>query len=366
MQMKKGGRKSIKREDRVEKAIPVLIGWYRENRRELPFRADPTPFHIWLSEIMLQQTRIEAALPYYARFLAEVPDIASLAALPDERLMKLWQGLGYYSRARNLKKAAQTVCERFGGELPADAALLKKLPGIGDYTAGAIASIAFGLPTPAVDGNVLRVMTRLLACPDDITLPETRKKIALLLSSHYPVGKEAGLLTEGLMELGESVCIPNGEARCNLCPLAFCCEAREKDKVNDFPVKAEKKERRIEEKTVLLLSCGDRFAIEKRPPGKLLADLWQFPLLDGAYSGEEITSFLAGKGIKAEKISPCGKARHIFTHIEWKMTGFRVECFEKDGTFLWKTPSEIRDEYAIPSAFRYFRKQILAESAEKS
>ena len=206
-------------EERLRACVAPLLSWYRGARRELPWRAEPTPYRVWVSEIMLQQTRIEAVIPYYERFMAELPDVAALAAVPEERLLKLWEGLGYYSRARNLKKAAERVTAEHGGALPADAAALRKLPGIGDYTAGAIASIAFGLPEPAVDGNVLRVVMRLTACGDDVLEQRTRRRVAGELRAVYPSGGEAGLLTEALMELGETLCLPNGEPRCESCPL---------------------------------------------------------------------------------------------------------------------------------------------------
>ena len=205
-----------------------LVAWYRENKKDYPWRQEPTPYHVWISEIMLQQTRIEAALDYYTRFIKELPDVFALAAVEDDRLMKLWQGLGYYSRARNLKKAALTLVNDYGGVLPDDAKALQKLPGIGEYTAGAIASIAYHKPEPAVDGNVLRVLSRLLLSYDDIMLPATKKAMTAKLRSVYPCGEEASLLTEGIMELGEVVCIPNGEPRCAVCPVAEFCRAKEK------------------------------------------------------------------------------------------------------------------------------------------
>ena len=206
--------------------LEQIVAWYAGSRRVLPWREDRSPYQVWVSEIMLQQTRIEAVIPYYHRFLAALPTVADLAAVEDEKLMKLWEGLGYYSRARNLKKAAQRILSDFGGELPATAAELKSLPGIGDYTAGAIASIAFGQPEPAVDGNVLRVMTRLLAWDADVASPKTKAEMIRLLRQHYPGGEAAGLLTEGIMELGETLCSPNGEARCELCPVRRFCRAR--------------------------------------------------------------------------------------------------------------------------------------------
>ena len=185
----------ISDEKRLSQAVPALVEWYAAHKISMPWREDPTPYHVWISEIMLQQTRIEAAIPYYYRFLEALPDIPSLAAVEDDKLLKLWQGLGYYSRARNLKKAAVEILDRYDGRLPADAKALRGLPGIGDYTAGAIASIAYGLPEPAVDGNVLRVVMRLTACDDDILAPSTRKRVAEMLRAVYPSGADAAALT---------------------------------------------------------------------------------------------------------------------------------------------------------------------------
>ncbi|MBR1457019.1 MAG: A/G-specific adenine glycosylase, partial [Oscillospiraceae bacterium] len=225
-------------QERVARCIPRIIDWYAASRRVLPWREDPTPYHVWISEIMLQQTRIEAVIGYYERFLEALPTVEALAAVEEDRLLKLWEGLGYYSRARNLKKAAALLVERYGGRLPDTAEELGKLPGIGDYTAGAIASIAYGRPEPAVDGNVLRVLARILESPEDIMQPAVRRGMAVLLRAQYPSGERAALLTEGIMELGETLCVPNGEARCGLCPVRALCGARQSGSVERYPVKA--------------------------------------------------------------------------------------------------------------------------------
>ena len=250
--------------EKLKTIVSPLIKWYASHPKDLPWRRDPTPYHVWISEIMLQQTRIEAAIPYYERFVSEIGDVYALAAVEDEKLMKLWQGLGYYSRARNLKAAAQIICERYGGELPAEVSELKSLPGIGDYTAGAISSIAYGNPTPAVDGNVLRVMMRLFAEEDDVLSAKTKTRVTGELQGIYPSGAEAGMFTEALMELGELVCIPNGDAHCEECPIREYCEAFHSGRVGELPVRNAKKERRVEERTVLLLCCRGKYAITKR------------------------------------------------------------------------------------------------------
>ncbi len=342
----------------LPEALLLIREWYAASRRSLPWREDPTSYHTWIAEIMLQQTRIEAVIPYYARFLRELPDIASLAAVSEDRLLKLWEGLGYYSRARNLKKAAILIMERYGGELPANAEELKKLPGIGDYTAGSIASIAFGLPEPAVDGNVLRVMTRLLACADDIALPATKKAFITLLREEYPSGEDAALLTEGIMELGETVCLPNAFPRCSSCPVRKLCSAHLQGKELAYPVKSAAKTRRIEEKTVFLIRCGSRFAICRRPDHGLLAGLWEFPNIDDTLSREEIICKMQALGLRILALRPCGEAKHVFTHVEWHMRGWLLDCAEEAPVFTWKTAAEIALDYSLPTAFRVYQKKL--------
>ena len=303
---------------------------------------------------MLQQTRIEAVRGYYARFLEALPDLSALAAVEEDRLLKLWEGLGYYSRARNLKKAAVQVMERWGGELPRRAEELKTLPGVGDYTAGAIASIAYGEPEPAVDGNVLRVVMRLLACRDDVLLPATRRRVTELLRAVYPRGEEAALLTEGIMELGETVCTPNAEARCALCPLAELCRANLRGTARDFPFRSPPRERRVETRTVLLLRCGGRWAIRRRPEKGLLAGLWEFPNWEGALGPEELAARL-GVPLRCRS---CPSAKHVFTHVEWRMQGFLADCETPPEGFAWHTANEIAESFSIPTAFKSFTRQL--------
>lgn len=355
-------------------AARILTEWYGADARPLPWRDSPTPYHVWLSEIMLQQTRIEAVIPYYERFLQELPDIAALAAVEDEKLMKLWEGLGYYSRARNLKRAAAVVMNEHGGALPHTAAELRNLPGVGPYTAGAIASIAYGEPEPAVDGNVLRVVTRLLADPSDILQNATRERVTSLLRETYPAaGDGCRQLTQAWMELGERVCIPNGTPHCESCPLAALCRAHAAGEEEAYPTRSAKKPRRIEHKTVLLLFCGDRFAVRRRPDAGLLAGLWEFPNLDGDADETEVRAYLSTLGLTPRLIAPTAPAKHIFTHIEWHMRGYAVDCSQQaDCTeqadssqpadiadFRWVTADEWRDEYAAPTAYRAFTRLVL-------
>ncbi len=338
----------------IEQALPRIADWYAAVRRPLPWRLSPTPYHVWISEIMLQQTRIEAVIPYYERFLSELPDIPSLAKVDENRLLKLWEGLGYYSRARNLKKAALLVTESFGGELPASAEELRRLPGIGDYTAGAIASIAFGLPEPAVDGNVLRVVSRLLADGRDVLSPSVRREAAARLRESYPSGEAAALVTEGLMELGETVCVPNAEARCGSCPLSPLCRARAEGEPERYPLRSAPKARRVEERTVLLLRCDGKTAIRRREEKGLLAGLWEFPSLEGFRTEDELRALYP----HALSITPCGGARHLFTHVEWRMRGFLIELPQETADLIWEHPETIRAGYSVPTALKSYLKLL--------
>lgn len=340
---------------------PLVVEWFRREGRILPWREGRNPYRIWISEVMLQQTRIEAVIPYYHRFLRELPDLAALAACPEDKLLKLWEGLGYYSRARNLKKAAVTVMTEHGGEMPREVSALRRLSGIGDYTAGAIASIAFGQPAPAVDGNVLRVMTRVLGDESDIALPETKKKIAALLETVYPTGSAAGDLTEGIMEIGERVCIPAGVPLCTICPLRKICAAKD-GLWEKIPVKSPKKERKIIEKTVFVLKAENEIAIRRRPAEGLLAGMWEFYSVDAVLTSADAKKHLEQEGFTPVELVPLGKAKHVFTHLEWHMTGYLVSCTEKKEGFLWKPMDEIDSSYAIPTALQ----KIKQKAKEKS
>lgn len=335
----------------------LLLPWYEANKRELPWRSDREPYHVWLSEIMLQQTRVEAVRGYYARFLAALPDIPALAACEDDRLHKLWEGLGYYSRVRNLKKAAQILVSEYGGVFPADYAAVRALPGIGDYTAGAICSICFGQPTPAVDGNVLRVMTRLSASRAPISRPQTKREITAALRAVYPVG-QCCEFTQALMELGATVCVPNGAPDCAACPAAALCHSKTGELWHEIPTKEEKKPRRKEEKTVLLLHCGDRIAVRKRPNAGLLAGLWEFPNTDGTLGAQAALEQAADWGCHPRELVKAVRKRHIFTHVEWTMTGYLIECDAMPECLVWATPEMLEQDVSLPTAFRQFREDI--------
>ena len=333
--------------------VPPLLAWYDASKRILPWRDDPTPYRVWVSEIMLQQTRVEAVIPYYERFMAELPTLESLAAVDDEWLMKLWEGLGYYSRARNLKAAARMLAGEFGGEFPRTREGLLQLPGVGGYTAGAVASIAMNLPEPAVDGNVLRVVARLTGSRADIAKPRTRDDVAAALREIYPAGR-CGDFTQALMELGATVCLPNGEPLCAACPWAELCTARREGVTDEIPVKAPKKARTVEARTVFLLRRGELAAVRRRPPRGLLAGMWELPNAEGVMTSEDALALAREWGVMPLAATPGPEAVHIFTHREWRMKSFRIECAGEGGGFRWLTRAEFERELALPAAFRSF------------
>ena len=343
-------------------ALPrVLLPWYRRNRRDLPWRADKEPYHIWLSEIMLQQTRVEAVKGYYTRFLAALPTIEALAGCDDEILHKLWEGLGYYSRVRNLKKAAIVIMENHGGVFPKTYGEVLALPGIGEYTAGAICSIAYDLPTPAVDGNVLRVVSRLTEDATPIDLPAYKAFVRQVLAEIYPA--DAGDFTQALMELGATVCGPNRRPDCESCPCKAFCGGALHGTAEQFPVKLPKKEKKAEEKTVFILSCDDRYALEKRPNKGLLAGLWQFPNIAGKLETQQALQFLEEKGLQPRNLLRQVERSHIFTHIRWEMRGIYVEVAEPADEYTWLTAEAIRTDTALPTAFRQFWEETENETS---
>ena len=339
---------------KLQKLPELLLPWYETHRRDLPWRRDREPYHVWLSEIMLQQTRVEAVRGYYLRFLEVLPDVAALAACEDDRLHKLWEGLGYYSRVRNLKKAAQVIMEQHGGMFPREYAAIRALPGIGDYTAGAVSSICFGQPEPAVDGNVLRVISRLTASEEPVTRPQTKKQITEQLREIYPAGR-CGDFTQALMELGATVCLPNGAPYCAECPLAELCRSKDTELWRKIPVKEQKKARRQEEKTVFLLRCDGRLAVRKRPPQGLLAGLWEFPNVEGILEAQAAFEQASAWGCHPRNLVKALKKQHIFTHIQWDMTAFVIECSEASPEFCWADAQELDTLYSLPTAFRQFR-----------
>lgn len=418
--------------------IPYLLQWYDYNRRILPWREEPTPYHVWVSEIMLQQTRVEAVKGYYDRFLTCLPDVRSLAEAEEEVLLKLWEGLGYYNRVRNMQKAAKILAEQYGGVLPADYEVIRSLPGIGDYTAGAISSIAFGLPYPAVDGNVLRVMSRITCSEEDIAKEQTKQKLKEDLTKvfltqksdasrekqrqrssgqgHQPTGAIGdersnlyGDFNQSLMELGATVCLPNGKPLCEQCPVMHLCKAFHAGRESELPVKSGIKARRIEKRRVYVLSCEGKILLHRREKKGLLAGLWEFPnvLVEESGKKKEEQVALAARDLEqlglAELISDGSmtiqktkKAKHIFSHVEWHMEGIWLEiakgkeavrllpatCHTGKGQagagkqaeerteppteWVFSTVAEMQERYAIPSAFEAFVKEIIKGHVSES
>lgn len=346
----------------LEGCVEPLVQWFRANKRDLPWRKDISAYHVWVSEIMLQQTRVEAVKPFYARFLQALPTIQDLADAPEDTLLKLWEGLGYYNRVRNMQKAARQVVDNYGGTFPDQYEAIRSLTGIGNYTAGAISSFAFGIAKPAVDGNVLRVVSRLLLSYEDIMKASLRKEMEQLIEKVIPADAPSDF-NQGLIELGAIVCVPNGVPKCNECPLSQLCRAHQARKETELPVKGKAKARKIEPKTVLLFKDGENLAIRKRPAKGLLAGLYEFPSLKGACTEEEALEYSRKIGLQPIRIRKLEDAKHIFSHVEWHMTGYeiRVDELEKSCTekeFLFIHPEEIQKEYPIPAAFAAYTSHV--------
>jgi len=355
----------------IRKPVPVklslldeieepLLAWYDVGHRILPWREDPTPYHVWVSEIMLQQTRVEAVKPYYDRFMAALPDIQALAEAGEEELLKLWEGLGYYNRVRNLNKAAQLIMEKYNGQMPDDYGELLKLPGIGSYTAGAVTSIAYGKKAPAVDGNVLRILSRLRLDERDIMQQSVKKQVEEEVFSAMS-DIRPGDFNQALMELGATVCVPNGAPKCEECPWKKLCLAHKEGRELEFPVKSAKKKRTIEEKTILLIRDENKAALQKRPSKGLLAGMYEFPWMEGKLTEEEVLAGLKAVGLSVLHIRPVGESKHIFTHKEWHMRGYAVrvdELSREKGpeNYLYVERNEAKEKYPIPSAYAYYLK----------
>ncbi|MDR0885240.1 MAG: A/G-specific adenine glycosylase [Clostridiales Family XIII bacterium] len=412
----------------IDKSITTkLLHWYAHHARELPWRQDINPYHIWLSEIMLQQTRALTVIPYYERFLKRLPTIEDLANVNEDELMKLWEGLGYYRRARNLQKTAKMIVTDFDGMFPKTYDAIRKLPGIGPYTAGAISSICFNLPYPAIDGNVLRVFARFLEITESVDQVKTKQKVDNALVGVYKAllaedsffckddvahGKSntnqsdtnqsdqphlCGTLTQAIMELGATVCIPNGVPMCNQCPLQDCCRAFFHDTVMQLPVRNDKKAKRDEELTVLILFREGNIAIHRRPDKGLLAGMWELPNLEGHVTERGVKIWADEHNLSPIAIATGPSHTHVFTHIRWHMQSCFVECgnladgadsadtgsvdtdstdsdvnigvdrtdtssagdntddnTDTDADFIWVTPQELTETYALPTAFRKF------------
>lgn len=343
----------MKTNDSIYRKLPyALLPWYKQNARMLPWRQDTQPYHVWLSEIMLQQTRVEAVRAYYIRFLEQLPDICALAEASEEQLFKLWEGLGYYNRARNLQKAARIIKTQYNGYFPNQYEDIRALPGIGPYTAGAISSICFNRPYAAVDGNVLRIVTRMTENHSPIDCVQTKNEIAAKLESVYPKN-DCGAFTQALMELGATVCTPTSP-KCIECPAnGFCC-AYANGTVLKYPVKQPKKDKRMEKRTVFLLQCEDRYALTKRTESGLLSGLWQLPNVLGEMDVHHALHTADGFGVQPAELYKQIHRVHTFTHIKWQMTCYHILCSKKTSDFVWATKPEIESVYALPTAFRIF------------
>ena len=338
-----------------------LIQWYQDNKRILPWRDIKDPYRIWVSEIMLQQTRVEAVKPFYERFLRELPSVQALAEASEEKLLKLWEGLGYYNRVRNMQKAAQQIVAEYQGEFPSSFEAIRSLAGIGNYTAGAIASFAFDIPKPAVDGNVLRVVSRLTESYEDIMSQKVRTAMEDALEQVMPK-HAAGDFNQGLIELGATVCVPNGAPKCEVCPLSHLCVAHQHGTQGELPVKKKAKERRIEKRTILVLKDGENVAIKKRPKKGLLAGLYELPNVEGHLTEEAAISYCKKIGLSPLHIQRLEDAKHIFSHVEWQMVGYSIRVDELENScteeMLFVHPEEIEKAYPIPAAFEKYVKYV--------
>ncbi len=345
-----------------------VVEWFRKNKRDLPWRNHVTAYHVWISEIMLQQTRVEAVKPFYHRFIEALPTIEDLALAPEENLLKLWEGLGYYNRVRNMQIAAKQIMEEHDGAFPEDYNEILKLKGIGTYTAGAISAFAFQIPKPAVDGNVLRVMSRVLGDDGDIAKASVKKHAEEVLEKIIPPDA-ASDFNQGLIELGAMVCVHNGEPKCESCPLAKRCQAYIQNRTHELPVKAKAKERKVEKRTVLIFKDGENIAIKKRPSKGLLAGLYELPNYENHMTRKEVISLSKDMGLMPIKVKKLVEAKHIFSHIEWQMIGYevRVDELEKSCTeeMLFIHPEEIQREYPIPAAFLAYTEYLDIKLGQK-
>ena len=351
----------------MKETVQPLVEWFRENQRDLPWRKRMDAYRVWISEIMLQQTRVEAVKPYYERFLKELPDVKALAEVPEDRLLKLWEGLGYYNRARNLKEAACQIMEKYGGRFPETYEEIRGLKGIGNYTAGAVSSFVYGVRKPAVDGNVLRVVTRITADGSDISKAGTRTKVEREVEEVIPA-EAAGDFNQSLIELGAIVCVPNGEPKCGICPVSGICLAHAQGRETEFPVKAKKKARRIEKRTILVFRDNEKTAVRKRPDTGLLAGLYEFPGTEGHLKQPEVVRYAKSLGLMPIRVKKLGSAKHIFSHVEWHMVGYEVMVDELEknmreqdaapGEIVFAELRELKEHYPMPSAFEAYMPDV--------
>ncbi len=345
----------MKREHSIEKFREQLLNWYDENRRILPWREDATPYRVWVSEIMLQQTRVEAVKPYFERFVKELPTLQDLSVASDDTLFKLWEGLGYYNRVMNMKKCAIECVEKHGGNLPSTYDELIQLPGIGAYTAGAIASIAYKQKVPAVDGNVLRVFSRVLISEDDILKESTKRKFQKIIMEYLPEDR-SDAFNQALMEIGALICVPNAAPRCNICPVASECMGYQSGDAHRLPNKVVKKARKIDKKTVLVITYQNQVHLCQREEKGLLAGLYEFDVYEGYLTKNQIRDQFKGN---IKRMTALEDTKHIFSHVEWHMKGYLIELNDKTIDGIWCTKKEIEETYAIPTAYKVYKKAWL-------
>lgn len=339
-----------------------ILKYYAAHRRHLPWRDDPQPYYVWLSEIMLQQTRVETVIDYFRRFIDAFPTVEALAEAGEQQLLKQWEGLGYYSRVRNLQKAARIIVQQYQSRLPMTKAELLTLPGIGPYTAGAIASIAYQQPEVAIDGNLIRVASRLLSFKKVVNTAKTKADIEQFWQELLPI-QAAGDFNQAIMDIGATICLPNGQPLCQKCPLTSWCSAYQNGNPMDYPLKPPKKTRRLEQKTVFLLFSGQEIALEKRSRNGVLAGMWQFPMVEGRLGQEQVTAWLQQHNLSYSQLRTGPTAKHIFSHLEWEMISWQVKldewrvCESSSSEFEWIKATGV-DEIALPTAFRRFRTYI--------
>lgn len=338
----------------MKKITNLLLEWYDIYKRNLPWREDQDPYHVWISEIMLQQTRVETVIEYYKRFIKEIPSISCLATIEEDRLLKLWEGLGYYTRAKNLKKAAMIIQEKYNGKFPNTYEEILSLPGIGEYTASAIGSICFSLKEITIDGNVLRVYMRIYNCRDNIDDLKVKRKVRSQLKLIIP--DRSGDFNQALMELGEIICLPSGIPKCEICPIKKYCQAYQEKTYMNLPIRNLKKQKKIERYTVLLICYHDQIAIQKREKKGLLSDMWQFPNIEGHLDLEKVTKYLTDYISIDQSI----QYTHIFTHRKWNMISYYIKIDDKQKylQYHFVTLTEMDQKYSIPTAFQPFKKTL--------
>lgn len=368
--------------ERKKELTDQLMIWYGQNARELPWRIDNDPYHVWISEIMLQQTRVEAVIPYFERFFQAFPTLRDLAEATEDQYLKIWEGLGYYSRIRNIHKTANLIIHEHQGKFPEDYASLIKLPGIGPYTAAAIASICFQEAAPAIDGNLLRIFARLNCCFDNVLASKTKNKAFAFFEKLMPAG-EPGNFNQALMDLGAMICLPI-QPKCAVCPIQdFCC-AKQKQKIAELPVRIKKQKIATERMTVLLIHVDENILLRKRPAKGLLADLYEFPNLPGYISAKSALQYAEDLGLKTLRIKEAAAAKHVFSHKVWLMNAYEIFTesadFSKEKTSAYLMHEEVSDyktlaehtlflsslndlknKWSIPSAFETYKKYLLEQ-----